>query len=85
MDPEGEPSGRDPHERIQSADRRDRRNDRTRVPEGYIPAGTGVGCLDGTFDESPRVQLLTGASAEDYCAANPDDPVDADPGSAPLR
>lgn len=55
-------------------------------PQGYIPVPFGVGFFYGTFDESPNLQLVVGGTAEDFCAANPDDPFGgAEPGVAPGR
>lgn len=53
--------------------------------QGYIPAEIGVGYFYGTFGESPNTVLMVGGTAEDFCRDNPDDPFNAEPGSAPLR
>ena len=54
-------------------------------PQGYLQDELGVGYTYGTFDQSPNVALLIGGTAEEFCLANPDDPFNAEPGSAPLR
>lgn len=45
----------------------------------------GVGFFYGTFNESPNIVLLVGGTAEEFCAANPDDPFNAQPGTAVAR
>lgn len=54
-------------------------------PQGFVEAELGVGFFYGTLDENPNVVLVVGGTAEDFCAADPDDPFNAEPGSAPLR
>lgn len=54
-------------------------------PQGYIDDELGVGYFYGTIDESPNIQLLVGGTAEEFCLDNPDDPFNAEPGTAPLR
>jgi hypothetical protein len=54
-------------------------------PQGYIEDELGVGYFYGTFDQSPNVTLLAGGTAEDFCEANPEDPFNGEPETAPLR
>ncbi len=54
-------------------------------PQGHIRDELGVGFFYGTFDQDPNISVLVGGRAEDFCEANPDDPFNAEPGSAPLR
>ena len=37
------------------------------------------GYFYGTFDQSPNISLVAGGTAEDFCAANPDDPFNGSP------
>lgn len=55
------------------------------TPQGYIEGQLDYGYFYGTIDESPNVHLLAGGTAEEFCLDNPDDPFDAEPGTAPLR
>jgi hypothetical protein len=55
------------------------------APQGYIEDELGVGYFYGTFGEDPDVVLLVGGTAEEFCLDNPDDPFNAEPGTAPLR
>ncbi len=48
-----------------------------------VPAG--VGFFYGTFNESPNIAMLVGGTAEEFCDANPDDPFNAEPGTATQR
>ena len=57
----------------------------TAAPQGYLEGEAGIGYFYGTFDEDPNVQLLAGGTAEEFCLDNPDNPFNAEPGSAPLR
>ena len=54
-------------------------------PQGYIADEFDVGYFYGTFGQSPNLTLLVGGTAEDFCLTDPDDPFNAEPGSAPLR
>ena len=53
--------------------------------QGAIKTEVGVGYFYGTFGEDPNLLLLTGGTAEEFCADSPDDPFNAEPGSAPAR
>ena len=55
------------------------------APQGYIKGEAGIGYFYGTFDQDPNVSLIAGGTAEEFCLDNPDDPFNAEPGSAPLR
>jgi hypothetical protein len=57
----------------------------TAQPQGHIRDELGVGYFYGTFDQDPNISVIVGGRAEDFCEANPDDPFNAEPGSAPLR
>ncbi|MGB7448194.1 MAG: hypothetical protein WA892_03610 [Ornithinimicrobium sp.] len=52
---------------------------------GYSEEEVGVGFFYGTFDEDPNLTLLVGGRAEDFCLDNPEDPFNAEPGSARAR
>lgn len=54
-------------------------------PRGHVRTETGVGYVYGTFDQDPNVTVLVGGTVEDFCVDNPDDPFNAEPGSAPQR
>lgn len=49
---------------------------------GRTTQEVGVGFFYGTFGESPNQFLLVGGTAEEFCAANPDEPFGAEPGAA---
>ncbi len=55
------------------------------APQGYIEEEFGVGYFYGTFGEDPDVVLLVGGTAEEFCLDNPDDPFNAEPGTAAGR
>ncbi len=60
-------------------------NPATANSKGFIEEQVGVGFFYGTFDQSPNILLLVGGTAEQFCEANPDDPFNAEPGTATQR
>lgn len=54
-------------------------------PQGHVRTETGIGYFYGTFDQDPNVTVLVGGTAEEFCLDNPEDPFNAEPGTAPLR
>jgi hypothetical protein len=54
-------------------------------PKGFVEGDFGVGYFYGTFNQSPNIVLLAGGTVEEFCANNPDDPANAEPGSAIAR
>lgn len=54
-------------------------------PQGFVEDDLHFGYFYGTFDQSPNTTLLVGGTAEDFCLDNPDDPFNAEPGTAPMR
>lgn len=54
-------------------------------PNGYEQDQLHVGYLYGTLGQAPNVVMTVGGTAEEFCLDNPDDPFNAEPGSAPLR
>ncbi len=48
-----------------------------------VRAELGVGFFYGTFNEDPNIVLLVGGTAEQFCEANPEDPFNGEPGTAP--
>lgn len=55
------------------------------APQGYIEEEFDVGYFYGTFGEDPDVVLLVGGTAEEFCEDNPEDPFNAEPGTAAGR
>jgi hypothetical protein len=53
--------------------------------QGFTEAEMGVGFFYGTFGEDPNTLLFVGGSAEEFCLDNPEDPFNAEPGSATYR
>lgn len=54
-------------------------------PQGHVRTDIGVGYFYGTIGEAENVAVLTGGTAEEFCDADPDQPFDAEPGSAQGR